>query len=202
MIPLLVGWLGCASPSPAPPPAEPPAPALPADDAGPALPDGSVYDYAAPLEDQDGRPVGLDVYRGGPAVLTMFYGTCKAACPMLVGKLKSVEAALSPEAREGLRVLMVSFDPERDTPAQLRATAAEQGLDLARWRLARPRPEDVRPISALLGVKFNRLTNGDFNHSSVLVLVDGDGRPVARLGTLSDDPAPLVAAAEALLQPR
>lgn len=202
---LLFALLGCrgapepASTAPAPAAVEAPAPSLPPTSSAVGLPDSPLYDLQVQLEDQEGQKVGLDVWRGHPTVLTMFYATCKAACPMLVSKMRGVEAGLSPAARDAIRVLMISFDPERDTPELLRATAAEQHLDLQRWRLVRPAPSDVRLLSALLGVKFNRLSNGDFNHSSVLVLIDRDGRPVARLGTLSDDPAPFLAAAEALV---
>jgi hypothetical protein len=46
------------------------------------------------------------------------------------------------------------------------------------------------------------MSNGDFNHSSVLVLADRDGVPVARLGSLSDDPTAFLASAEALAAPK
>lgn len=204
---LLVSLLmACSKPEEAPTPsaaapvvatAEAPAPA----DAGPAttLPDAPLYDLPVALEDQDGRSVGLDVYRGHPVIVSMFYASCKAACPMLIARARGLESRLSPAAREALRFLFISFDPGRDGPERLRATAVEQGVDLSRWTLARPGEPDVRLLSGLLGVKFNRLSNGDFNHSSVLVLLDGDGRPVARMGSLAEDEGALVAGAERLV---
>lgn len=196
---LLSLLLACSTPAPVP--AVPPSGPAPASaETGPTttLPDASLYDLPVPLEDQDGQKIGLDVFRGQPVIVSMFYATCKAACPMLIARTRSVESALSPGARSALRFLFISFDPDRDTPEQLRATAAEQGLDRARWTLARPAPADVRLLSGLLGVKFNRLESGDFNHSSVLVLLGRDGRPVARVGSLAEDSGALVAGAERL----
>lgn len=194
-------WAGCGAPQPPPAPApeaspELPAPAPPA--AGTTLPDAPLYDLAVGLEDQEGAAISLDLYRGHPVILSMFYASCRAACPMLISRTRAIEDQLSPAARAELRFLFISFDPERDTPERLRHAAVEQGLDLGRWTLARPAAPDVRLLSALLGVKFNRLANGDYNHSSVLVLVDRDGRPVARMGSLAEDSGPLLREAERL----
>lgn len=179
-----------------------PAPALPATSGAVGLPSAPLYDVQVQLEDQDGQKLALDAFRGQPTVFSMFYTSCSAACPLLIGKLQTLEQQMSPAARDALRVLMISFDPERDDPAALRAAAEKQHVDLSRWRLTRPAPADVRLLSALLGIKFNRLSNGDFNHSSVLVLADRDGMPVARLGSLSDDPTAFLASAETLAAPK
>lgn len=198
---LLLALLACSGGAPkttAPTTAAAPAPTLPETSTAVGLPSAPLYDVAVGLEDQDGQRVAFDVFRGHPTVFTMFYTSCSAACPLLIGKLQALEQQMSPATRDALRVLMVSFDPERDDPAALRAAAEEQHIDLSRWKLARPAPADVRMISALLSIKFNRLSDGDFNHSSVLVLADRDGVPVARLGSLADDPAAFLASAEAL----
>jgi protein SCO1/2 len=92
---------------------------------------------------------------------------------------------------------MVSFDPERDTVAQLKITAVAHGCD-GHWTLARASEGDAREIAAVLGVQYRRLPSGAFNHSSLVLLVDRDGRIVARTGKLGEiDPA-FVAAIERL----
>ena len=54
-------------------------------------------------------------------------------------------------------------------------------------------------IAALLGVQYRRLTNGEFNHSSVILLVDGEGRIGMRSGMLgAADPKLLQAIAKAV----
>ena len=79
----------------------------------------SIYQLEARLTDQAGRAQGLDLYRGSPVLITLFYGSCQATCPLIIDTLRSTERGLSPDQRQKLRVLMISFDPERDTPQAL-----------------------------------------------------------------------------------
>ena len=41
----------------------------------------SIYALSASLVDQRGRQVGLDLFRGHPVLISMFYATCPDACP-------------------------------------------------------------------------------------------------------------------------
>lgn len=184
-------------PAPAAPrvPVEAPPPPPPADA---RLPDAPIYDLSLALVDQQGAAAGLDRYRGQPVILSMFYAGCKSACPLLINAIQGIEDRLSPEARAPLRVLMVSFDPDNDTPEALAALGEAHHLDPARWTLARASEGDLRLLAAVLGIAYNRLSDGGFNHSSVLVLADATGRPVARLPSLSADQSDFVAAIEGL----
>lgn len=146
--------------------------------AGTTLAAASLYAVRADLVDQDGRHVGLDVFRGAPTVIGMFYGTCTAACPMLMASLGKMEAALTDAQRQSLRVLLVSFDPARDTPDVLRKLAAQHHIDTRRWKLVRPTAHDARTIAALLNISYRQTPDGEFNHSSPLTLLDGAGVPV------------------------
>jgi protein SCO1/2 len=48
----------------------------------------------------------------------------------------------------------------------------------------------VRQLAAVLGIQYRALPNGDFNHSTALILLDADGRLVARTTRLAGaDPA-------------
>lgn len=194
MIPLLL-LLACGAPEPLA--AEPPASAVEGIDLDP-LPDDSLYQLGLPLEDHRGQRIGLDVHRGHPVVVTMFYAWCPAACPMLIEDVKAFERALAPAERAGLRVLMVSLDPARDDPAKLAEAVATHGVDGARWTLARTAPEEVRTVAAALGIRYRAAPDGEMNHSSILTLLDAEGRPVARMEGLRRDPAPLLDALRAL----
>lgn len=178
-------WLatGCAgAPAEAPPVERGP---LPAD---------SVYALDVPLVDQHGRDVDLAVHRGHPVVISMFYASCPMACPRLIADLQALERRLDDGQRDDLRVLLVSLDPERDTPAAMAEVVARHGVDDARWTLARTAPQDVRAVAAALGIRYRPAEDGEMNHSSILTVLDRDGRPLARLEGLERDPAPLLAA--------
>lgn len=140
----------------------------------------SIYALSASLVDQRGRPVGLDVSRGHPVLISMFYATCPDACPLLIADLQRIESELSPRIRADLRIVLVSLDPGRDTPDALLALARARHVDESRWRLLRAPEDTVREIAALLGIKYRRLPDGNFNHSSVITLLSPDGVIVAR----------------------
>ena len=56
----------------------------------------------------------------------------------------------------------------------------KRSLDVTRWSLASPKPDGVRSVAGVLGVRYRQLADGDFNHTSALVLLDRDGRIVTR----------------------
>jgi protein SCO1/2 len=141
---------------------------------GETVPGVSIYDLPAPLTDQEGEAVGLDVFRGHLVLISMFYTTCPQACPVLVSHIKRIEAALDPAVRADLRVLLVSFDPDHDTTAVLNDAVQHFGVDAMRWKFTRTDEEHVREIGAVLGIKY-RQADGSFNHSSVITLLDRTG---------------------------
>ena len=158
------------------------------------LPSDSLYVLDVDLVDQHGAAVDLGVHRGHPTIVSMFYASCPMACPLLIEDVRSVEGLLTPAERADLRVLLVSLDPANDTPEALAAVVSKHGVDDARWTLARPLPDDVRPIATVLGIAYASDGAGGMNHSSILTLVDADGRVIARLDGIDADPTPLLEA--------
>jgi protein SCO1/2 len=169
-------------------------------EAGPAQRGLSLYQLDVSFVDQDGQAARLDVFRGQPVLVSMFYGNCPYACPLLFSRLKRLEAALTPEARAQLRVVLVSLDPEHDTPASLQQLARAHGLDTTRWRLLRTEEASVREVAAVLGIKYRPLRDGQMNHSTVITLLDRQGAIDMRVDGADRDTAELVARMNALSQ--
>jgi protein SCO1/2 len=120
----------------------------------------------------------------------MFYTSCQFVCPMLVEAIRATQGKLADGERQRLNVLMVTFDPQHDTVAVLQKTAKERQLEDAHWTLARTEAPNVRKLASVLGVQYKALGNGDFNHTTALILLDADGRIVGRTSQLGDaDPA-------------
>ncbi|WP_330833541.1 SCO family protein [Piscinibacter sp.] len=150
----------------------------------------SIYALGTPLTDQSGRAFTLGDKQGTPMIVSMFYTSCQFVCPMLVDAIRATEQKLSDPERQRLNVLLVSFDPAHDIVEVLGKTAAGRQLDTRRWSLARTDARNVRKLAAMLDIQYRALDNGDFNHSTVLVLVDANGRIVGRTTELSGaDPA-------------
>ena len=154
------------------------------------FPGNSVYQLKIHLVDQDARKSRWDEAPKGPRIVSMFYSNCDFVCPMLFEAIKIVEAGLPAESRQRLSVGLVSLDPQRDSPAVLKKAASQRSVDEARWRLYRADAADVRKLAATLGIQYRQLTGGEFNHSTVLILLDAQGRVMARTEKISAvDPA-------------
>jgi protein SCO1/2 len=168
-----------------------------------ALPGDSVYLLADRYTGHDGRDFTLLDRRGRPQLVAMFYTSCGYVCPLIVDSAKGVEHALDAEAREGLDILLVSIDPARDDVAALRGVVERRKLDPTRWTLARTDEAGVRRLAAVLDVRYRALADGEFNHTSSLVLLDRDGRKLATTTQLGAVPAPdfLAAVRAALATP-
>lgn len=154
------------------------------------LPRDSVYQLAAPLTDQHGRRFDWRARRGSPQLVSMFYTSCQYICPLIVDSGKAIEKHLAPTERARVELLLISMDPSRDTPAALARVMTQRKLDPARWTLARPAAGDVRAIAGVLGIRYRALADGEFNHTSALVLLDADGRVLARTEQVGSRPDP------------
>jgi protein SCO1/2 len=117
------------------------------------LPGDSTYHLALSLVDQDARPFVYADGRGRARVVSMFYTSCKYVCPLIIDTLLKTERELAVGQRARLDVLLVSLDPDNDTPDALKRVADKRHLDTARWRLARADTIGVRRLAALLGIQ-------------------------------------------------
>ncbi len=71
------------------------------------------------LTSMSGEPVTLSDFHGKVILLYYGYTYCPDVCPATLADLTKVMAQLRPQQREQVQVLMVTIDPERDTPELL-----------------------------------------------------------------------------------
>lgn len=154
------------------------------------LPSDSVYQLDVQLLDQAGKRQPWSAQRGKPRLVAMFYTSCQYICPLIVDSGKAIEHQLTPTERKRIGITLISMDPVRDTPKALAAVVAKRKLDTRRWTLASPRKDDVRQVAGVLGVRYRELADGEFNHTSALVLLDAEGRVLARTETMGSKPDP------------
>lgn len=140
-----------------------------------ALAAGSLHDLEITWRDQDDRPLTIAELGGRPLVMAMIYTTCAHTCPLIMADLKQLEGALTPAQRAGMSFVLVSLDPQRDTPAQLRTFAADARLDPTHWTLLAGTGTDVRMLAAALGVRYRPGEAGEIAHSNALTIVDASG---------------------------
>jgi protein SCO1/2 len=77
------------------------------------------------LVDHDGRAVTERSYRGKRVLVFFGFTNCKMVCPRALGRLSAVLDRLEPRA-DAFAALYITVDPERDTPAVMKAFLTER----------------------------------------------------------------------------
>lgn len=167
--------------------------AVPYDPSAP-LPETSLYGVPSAWQTDAGAPAALADLRGRPVLVAMVYAQCGTACPFLVRDMKRIGEAAEVD---GLRYVLVSLDPDRDSPEQLRAFRASHDLG-DEWTLLRGEADDVQTLAALLSVRYRMDADSTIAHTNRITLLDADGVIVTRQDGLGTDPGPAAAALRAL----
>lgn len=137
--------------------------------------DESLYGVPMTWTNQNGNRMELASLAGRPVVLSMVFTNCSYACPLIIRDMKRIGAQLPDDERDAVHYVLVSLDPDRDTPEVLRRFADAYGLDLNCWTLLRGDGEQVRLLSALLGVRYRPQTDGQIAHTSLVTILDEAG---------------------------
>jgi protein SCO1 len=149
------------------------------------------------LTDQHGRPRKLSSLAGKPAYVFFGFTSCPEVCPTTLRKLALIKSAHASELA-GIRVVFISVDGERDTPAVMKAYLQTFSKDFV--GLTAP-SDEVRKLSLGLSAPFFKdpPKNGEYNveHSSRVFALDKQGRLRAELYDASPDT--VVGIAKALL---
>ena len=140
--------------------------------------DKSLYRLDATWTSDVGREVKLEVLRGRPQVLVMFFTHCEHSCPLMVADMKAIDKALPRNVRGKVDFLLVSIDPERDTPEVLRAFRAKHELPTERWTLLRGSTETTRELAAMAGFNYQPGSPTQYAHSLLIWVLNESGEIV------------------------
>lgn len=147
----------------------------------------SLYQMDANWVNQDGALTRLNSFTGNPVVLSMIFTNCGYACPMIVADMKQIASKLPEEVAGDVQYVLVSLDPERDTPQAMSQFAAAYGLT-SQWTMLRGESDDVRTLAALLGIRYRKQDDGQFAHTSLISVLDESGEIVhQRTGSGTND---------------
>ncbi len=72
------------------------------------------------LTNQDGQAVAIDQLKDQWSLLFFGYTFCPDICPATLAQLRQLQGQLPPETLAKLRIVLVTVDPNRDTPEQLK----------------------------------------------------------------------------------
>ena len=140
----------------------------------------SLYQMPVEWTNQDGKTIRIADYEGEPVILVMFYGRCTGTCPVLIQRTWKLYNQLDKQVREKVEVLAVSFDTENDTPEALKAYAKQEQLDIPGWNFVTARRSDIRELAMLTGVQYRQRSDGHYEHSNLITVLDGTGKIAVR----------------------
>lgn len=118
---------------------------------------------------------------GHVTIVDFVYTHCESLCLALGNTFQQMQAALRAEPKDaGVRLLSVTFDPQRDSVERLRWYATElMKADPALWRFVRvPDASQAQHLLDRFQVVVVPDGRGDFQHNGALLVVDAQGRLV------------------------
>jgi protein SCO1 len=137
------------------------------------------------LHNQDGRTIQLAQFRGKTLLVTFIYTRCPSPnfCPLVTHNFAVIdqELAANPALYAKTHLLCVSFDPEHDTPARLRAYGAqyigsESQRAFAHWDFAVPSPPELLEMAKFFDVGITPGADDTITHTLSTTLIDAHGK--------------------------
>ncbi|PZX55787.1 SCO family protein [Algoriphagus chordae] len=144
------------------------APVLATDNAS----DNSIFNLTSSWNTQNNEKIQLTDLKGKVLVVVMIYTSCEAACPRLVADMRNIKNKVDDP---NIDYVLVSIDPEKDTPEKLKAYAKEEHLEGDQWILLQGTLDDVREFSNVLSMKYKKISPIDFSHTNIISVFDKHG---------------------------
>lgn len=150
------------------------------------------------LQDQDGAARKLSDWRGQAVAVTFIYTRCPLPnfCPLLDRNFAAVQRTVQSDAalRGRVHLLSVSFDPEHDTPAVLKAHANAKGADPRVWSYATAAPDVMEHFASRFGVSVIREQDPGqtITHNVRTAVIDPQGRVATIYGGYEWTPEQMV----------
>lgn len=135
----------------------------------------SIFNLTSKWHTEENAVIQLEDLKGKTLVMVMIYTSCKAACPRLVADMRNIEAQLPDEKIKNIQFVMVSIDPETDTPERLKAFAQENLMDDEQWLFLQGTESSVREFANVLSMKYKEISPIDFSHSNIISVFNAQG---------------------------
>jgi protein SCO1/2 len=133
------------------------------------------------LVNQDGETVTDETYRGKAMLIYFGFTYCPDVCPMSLQVMDAALARLNDAERAAFQPLLISVDPERDTPEALKSYVESDAFPDGLQGLTGT-PDQVREAARAYRVFYARIeddgvsTEYTVDHSSLIFLMDRQGR--------------------------
>jgi protein SCO1/2 len=150
----------------------------PARNVEPLGPGDHLPDYT--LTNQFGQVFSTGLFKGQALAITFLFTRCPypTFCPRMSANFEEAQQKLPAASGSGTnwQLLTVSFDPDFDKPAVLRAYANSHQCDPAHWTFATGALIDVTVLGEQFGLVFVPNPSGIISHNLRTAVIDAAGR--------------------------
>ena len=141
-----------------------------------ARPHHPLLDYK--FTNELGQAVSLNDFRGQTLAITFFFTRCPLPdyCPRLSKNFQEASQKLGslPNGPTNWHFLSVSFDPEFDTPAMLKAYGDSYQYDPKQWSFLTGPADKIGELARQAGLSY-QADGGTFNHAFRTLIIDPTG---------------------------
>ncbi|MBS0447559.1 MAG: SCO family protein [Proteobacteria bacterium] len=141
----------------------------------------SLFSIEKPWLDENGRQVTLSQWRGSLTLVAMEYSACRFICSVYWRRLVEIQDAAD-RAGQKVEFVILSIDPEHDSPALWREYRKARSLTRDNWHFLTGTREMTTRAAALLGEHW-WYDEGHLMHDFKVVRLDQQGRVVAAMTT-------------------
>lgn len=135
----------------------------------------SIFNLTSKWKTEEGKEIELAELKGKVLVMVMIYTTCRVACPRLVADMSGIANQISEGKKQDVQYVLVSIDPENDTPEKLKKFAIEKNMDGEEWTFLQGNVNTVQEFANVLSVKYKQIAPMDFSHSNIISVFDRQG---------------------------
>jgi protein SCO1/2 len=128
------------------------------------------------LQDQDGRTVSLEDFRGKPVAITFIFTRCPLPdyCPRFTNNFAAVQKTLAARFNDQFHLLSISIDPAHDTPQVLKDYGRRSGASWKTWSFLTGSKDALREVADRLGVNFWD-EEGTVSHTAACAVITASG---------------------------
>jgi protein SCO1 len=134
----------------------------------------SLFHSRVALTDQDAKPFMLSQQKNKVQIVAFVYSHCTSVCPVIVADLMRLDTLLSAEIKPKVEYLLVSLNPEKDTPEMMQTFLRERGITDTRWHFVRASNDDTRELALLFDVRYSQMPK-EIIHSNVISVLGPTG---------------------------
>lgn len=140
----------------------------------------SIFLLDSKWQNQDGKEIQLKDLKGKNLVVAMIFTSCQTACPLLIADMKKVASKIDPKKLKETSMVLITIDPENDTPEVLKKYAQERTMYGDPWIFLRTDMESTREFANVLAVKYKKITPIIFSHSNIISIFNKNGEMVSQ----------------------